>query len=58
MTGDHRQSRAEHYREIAASLARLAERMQFHEARQQLFTLAEQFERMAEFAEKWEEIER
>lgn len=58
MAGDDRQSRAERYREIAASLARLAARMQFHEVRQQLFTLAEQFERMAEFAEKWEEIER
>ena len=58
MAGDDRQSRAEHYREIALSLARLASQMQFHEVRQQLFTLAEQFERMAEFAEKWEEIER
>lgn len=58
MARDDRQSRAEHYRELAASLARLAERMQFHEVRQQLFTLADQFERMAEFAEKWEEIER
>jgi hypothetical protein len=55
---DDRQSRAEHYREIAASLACLARRMQYHEARQQLFALAEQFERMAEFAEKWEEIDR
>ena len=58
MTGDNRQSRAEHYREIAASLAGLAGQMHYHEARQQLFALAEQFERMAEFAEKWEEIER
>jgi hypothetical protein len=51
------QSRAERYREIALSLARLAARTHYHEARQQLFTLAEQFERMAEFAEKWEDIE-
>ena len=58
MAGDDRQSRAEYYREIAASLARLAGQMQFYEVRQQLFTLAEQFERMAEFAEKWEEIKR
>lgn len=58
MASDDRQSRGEHYREIAASLVRLAGRMQFHEVRQQLLTLAEQFERMAEFAEKWEEIER
>lgn len=58
MTGDDRLSRAEHYREVAASLVRLAGRMHFHEVRQQLFALAEQFERMAEFAEKWEEIDR
>jgi len=58
MTGEDGHSRAEHYREIALSLARLAGQMQYHEVRQQLFTLAEQFERMAEFAEKWEEIER
>jgi hypothetical protein len=32
--------------------------MQFHEVRRQLFALAEQFERMAEFTEKWEEIDR
>jgi len=57
MTGDDRQSRAERYREIALSLARLAARTHHHEPRQQLFTLAEQFERMAEFADKWEEIE-
>ena len=56
MTGEDGHSRAEHYREIALSLARLAGQMQYHEVRQQLFTLAEQFERMAEFAEKWEEI--
>ena len=58
MTGDDRLSRAEHYRDIAASLARLAGQMQFHEVRRQLFALAEQFERMAEFTEKWEEIDR
>ena len=58
MTGDERQSRAERYREIATSLARLAGHVHFHEIRQQLLTLAEQFERMAEFAEKWQEIER
>ena len=58
MTGDDAHSRAEHYREIALSLARLAGQMQYHEPRQQLFALAEQFERMAEFAEKWEDIER
>jgi hypothetical protein len=58
MTGDDGRSRAEHYREIAASLARLAAQMRFHEIRQQLFTLAEQFERMAEFADKWEENDR
>ena len=58
MTGDDSQSRAEHYREIAASLARLAGQMRFHDARRQLLTLAEQFERMAEFAEKWEESDR
>ena len=58
MTGDDGQSRAEHYREIALSLARLAGQMQYHGPRQQLLALAEQFERMAEFAEKWEDIER
>jgi hypothetical protein len=58
MTGEDGYSRAEHYREIALSLARLAGQMRYHEARQQLFALAEQFERMADFAEKWEDIER
>jgi hypothetical protein len=58
MTGDDGQSRAEHHREVALSLSRLAGQMRYHEVRQQLFALAEQFERMAEFAEKWEEIER
>ena len=58
MAGDDRQSRAERYREIAASLSRLGGQMQFYEARQQLFTLAEQFERMAEFADKWEDLDR
>lgn len=58
MMGDDGQSRAEHYREIAASLARLAGQLRFHEARRQLLTLAEQFERMAEFAEKWQEVDR
>ena len=58
MTGGDGHSRAEHYREIALSLARLAGQMRYHEVRQQLFGLAEQFERMAEFAEKWEDIER
>jgi hypothetical protein len=58
MAGDDRQSRAERYREIAASLSRLGGQMQFHEARQQLFTLAEQFERMVEFADKWEDLDR
>ena len=57
MTGEDRRSRAERYREIGLSLARLAAQAQYHEVRQQLFTLAEQFERMAEFADKWEDIE-
>ena len=57
MTGEDRQSRGERYREIALSLARLAARTHYHEARQQLLTLAEQFERMAEFADKWEDVE-
>lgn len=52
------QSRAEHYREIAASLTRLARQTRHSEVRQELFELAERFERIAEHADKWEGVER
>jgi hypothetical protein len=52
------QSRPEHYREIADSLARLAQRTRHPDAKQDLLDLAERFERIAEHAEKWENIER
>lgn len=58
MASDERQSRAERYRELAGSLTALARRTHFHEVREQLLTLAEQFDRMAEFADRWEDIER
>ena len=57
MSGEDGRLRAERYREIATRLTRLAAQMQFHDARQQLCTIAEQFERMAEFAERWEDVE-
>jgi hypothetical protein len=53
-----RQSRAEHYREVADSLARLARQTAHFEVRQELLELAERFERIAQHAEKWEDIER
>jgi hypothetical protein len=56
-SGDH-QSRSEHYREVADSLRRLARQTQFSDVRRDLFELADSFERMAEFTEKWEPTER
>ncbi len=58
MRGDDRQSRAEHYREIAESLGRLARQTRFPDVRQDLIELAANFERMAEHAEKWQSIDR
>jgi hypothetical protein len=55
--GDH-QSRSEHYRNVADSLRRLAQQTQFPDVRRDLFELADSFERMAEFTEKWEPAER
>ena len=54
MSDRPRQSRAEHYREIADSLARLARQTQHSEVRQELLDLVERFERIAEHADKWE----
>jgi len=51
---DSQQPRSEHYRNVAGSLRRLARRTRFPEVRQELFDLAEGFDRMAEFAEKWD----
>ena len=56
-SGDH-SSRSEHYREIADSLRRLARQTQFSDVRRDLFELADSFERMAEFSEKWHSLER
>jgi len=58
MTGDERQSRAEHYREIAARLTQLARVTSHSEIKQELSDLAERFERIAEHADKWEPAER
>ena len=52
------QSRSEHYREIAASLTRLAQRTRHLEVRRELLEMAERFERIAEHADKWEGAER
>jgi hypothetical protein len=51
-------SRSEHYRDVADNLRRLARQTRFPEVRQELFDLAEGFERMAEFADKWNVAER
>ena len=56
-SGDH-QSRSEHYREVAVSLRHLARQTKSFEVRRDLFDLADSFERMAEFTEKWEPTER
>jgi hypothetical protein len=55
--GDH-QSRSEHYRDVADSLRRLARQTQVTDVRRDLIALADSFERMAEFTEKWESAER
>jgi hypothetical protein len=43
---------------VADSLRRLARQTRFPEVRQELFDLAEGFDRMAEFAEKWNTADR
>ena len=55
MSSDDHPSRSEH---LADSLRRLARQTRFPEVRQELFDLAEGFDRMAEFAEKWNTAER
>jgi hypothetical protein len=57
MTSGDAQSRSEHYRGVAGSLRRLARQTQSFEIRQDLFELADRFERMAEFSEKWHSLE-
>jgi hypothetical protein len=58
MTDGRDASRSEHYRDVAASLRRLARQTQFPDVRRDLFELADSFERMAEFTEKWDAVER
>lgn len=58
MTNDDRQSRGEHYRDIADSIRQLARQTRYLEIREELFDLADRFERMAEHAEKWQAIDR
>lgn len=58
MSSDDRQSRAEHYREIAARLNQLARQTRHSEIKRELIDLAERFERIAEHAEKWQAAER
>lgn len=58
MSDEARESRADYYRDVAASLTRLARQTHHFEIRQELLDLAERFERMAVHAEKWEGIER
>ena len=57
MTSGDAQSRSEHYRGVADSLRRLGRQTQSFEIRQDLFELADRFERMAEFSEKWHSLE-
>jgi hypothetical protein len=58
VTSDDHPSRSEHYRDIADSLGRLARQTRFPQVRQQLFDLAEGFDRIAELAEKRDKAER
>jgi outer membrane protein assembly factor BamD (BamD/ComL family) len=58
MTSGDNQSRSEHYREVADSLRRLARQTQFPDVRRDLTELADSFERMAEFTQKWATTER
>jgi hypothetical protein len=51
-------SRAEHYREIADSLLRLARQTRHGDVKQELLDLVERFERIAEHADKWEGADR
>jgi hypothetical protein len=57
MTSGDDQSRSAYYREVAESLRALAKRTHFFETRQDLFDLADRFERVAEFSEKWHKLE-
>lgn len=57
MPGDDRQSKVEYYRTIADSLHRLAGQTRYSEMRQDLFDMAEAFDRMAERIEKRQTIE-
>jgi predicted Rossmann-fold nucleotide-binding protein len=47
---DEQQTEAEHYREIAEQLRKLAQQTRIREAQEELFDLADQFDRMAELA--------
>ena len=58
MTSGDAQASSEHYRGVADSLRRLARQTQYFEIRQDLFELADRFDRMAEFSEKWRALER
>ena len=58
MTRDDHQPRSGHYRDVADSLRQLARQTRFPEVRQELFDLAEGFDRLAEFADTWEMAER
>jgi hypothetical protein len=57
MTSGDTESRSEHYRGVADSLRQLARQTQSFEIRQDLVDLADRFERMAEFSEKWHSLE-
>jgi hypothetical protein len=58
MTSGDVPSRTEHYRGVADSLRRLARETQSFEIRRDLVELADRFDRMAEFSEKWHSLER
>ena len=51
-------SRAEHYRQVADSLLRLARQTKHPDVKQELLDLAERFELIAEHADKWEAADR
>jgi len=57
MTSGNASSRSEHYRGVADSLRQLARQTHSFEIRQDLVDLADRFERMAEFSEKWHSLE-
>ena len=57
MTPADDESRSEYYRNVADSLRLLAQRARSYQTRQELIELADRFERMAEFSDKWHQFD-